>query len=87
MFKATQISKISKGDLFSTADEFDLIVRRKNQDLDKLVILARRNKTKIHDICLLQAREKSRVRIVNRNKTDEAREKPRVLCKASYVAL
>ena len=86
MFKATQISKLISGGLFSTADEFDLTVRRKNQDLDKLVILARRNKTKIHHICLLQAREKSRIRIVNRNKTREHREKPRVLCKASYVA-
>ena len=83
MFKAALVSKLVVGGLFSSSDEFDLAVRRLNQDLGKLVILARRNKTKIHHICLLQARENARIRMVNKNKKVLDREKPRVLCTGS----
>ena len=83
MFGAQHISNLGVNGIFSTADEFDLAVRRFNQDLKKLVILARRNKTNIHHVCLLQARENSRVRLVNKNKKREDREKRRMPCKAS----
>ena len=82
MFTAQQISSLGIRGLFSTAAEFDLAVRRFNQDLNKLVVLARRNATKIHHVCLLQSRENSRVRMINKNKKREDREKPRLLCKA-----
>ena len=83
MFTPEHISKVVKGGLFASASEFDLAVRRLNQDLDKLVILARRNKVKIHHICLLQAREKTRVRKTNKNKASIEQERPRELCKGS----
>ena len=83
MFTPEHISKLVNGDLFLSAREFDLAVRRLNQDLDKLVILARRNKVKIHHICVLQAREKTRIRSANKNKASIEQERPRELCKGS----
>ena len=83
MFTPEHISKLVNGGLFPSASEFDLAVRRLNQDLDKLVILARRNKVKIHHICLLQAREKTRIRNANKNKASIDQERPRELCKGS----
>ena len=83
MFTVAQILKLADGGLFASADQFDLAVRRLNQDLNKLVILARRNRTNIHHICLLQARENSRVSLLNKGKKRVDRLKPRQLCKGS----
>ena len=51
MTQSTVISKLTVGGVFATADEFDLGVRRVNQDSGKLVVLARRNTKTIHHIC------------------------------------
>ena len=83
MFTPEHISKLVNGGLFASASEFDLAVRRQNQGLDKLIILARRNKVKIHHICLLQAREKTRIRNANKNKSSIDQERPIELCKGS----
>ena len=69
--------------MFASAGEFDVAVRRFNQDLDKLVVLSRRNKVAINHICLLQSRENSRLTVENRGKPWSERVKPRLLCKAS----
>ena len=79
MFTIPQISHLTKGGLFASSDEFDLAVRRFNQDLNKLIILARRNKAKIHHRCLLQARENSRVSALYKGKKGVNRVKPRLL--------
>ena len=83
MFKVTNMFNLVQGGLFSSSDEFDLAVRRFNQDIDKLVIFSKRNKTKIHHICLLQARENSRVRSLNKVCTNETKETLRNLCKGA----
>ena len=83
MLKVTDISNLAEGGLFSSSDEFDLAVRRLNQDLGKLVIFAKRNKTTIQQICLLQARENSRIRASNKGKKRDAYEKPNELCKGA----
>ena len=77
MFTVAQVSDLALGGLFASADEFDVVVRIFNQDLDKLVILSRRNKVTINHICLLQAREKSRVSTENRGKPRSEHVKPR----------
>ena len=83
MFSVAQLSNITVGGLFASADEFDVTVRRFNQDLDKLVILGRRNRVKINHICLMQGRENSRLTNINRGKPRANRVKPRNLCEAS----
>ena len=83
MFTVAKVSDLALGGLFASADEFDVAVRRFNQDLEKPVILSRRNKVTINHICLLQAREKSRVSTENRGKPRSEHVKPRHLCNAS----
>ena len=53
MFQSSEIGKLTVGGLFSSAGEFDYAVRRYNQDNQKLLKLAKRNKSKIHHVCLL----------------------------------
>ena len=53
MNKSTEVSKLEIGGVFAATGEFDLGVRRVNQDRGKLFILARRNTKTIHHICLL----------------------------------
>ena len=55
MFKASNIGKLAVNGLFSTSNDFDLAVRRYNQDLNKLLKLKKRDKLRIHHVCLLQA--------------------------------
>ena len=43
MNKSTEVSKLEIGGVFAATGEFDLGVRRVNQDRGKLFILARRN--------------------------------------------
>ena len=87
MFKRTQLLQLAKEGLFPSSDDFDYAVRRLNQDLGKLVVLARRNKTRINHICLLQSREKSRVLNVNKGRNKKDHVSPKILCKASYMAV
>ena len=53
-----EIGSLVTGGIFQTLDDFDFTVRRRYQDEKKLLKLARRTTTKIHHICLLQARGK-----------------------------
>ena len=76
------VGKLTVGGLFSTASEFDIAVRRLNQEINKLVKLARRNKDRIHHICLLQARENERVFKLNKHKKRVGRVKPKSVCSA-----
>ena len=80
MFIAANLLKLTAGGLFPTADEFDLAVRRYNQDQEKLVVLARRNTLRIQHVCLIQAREKSRTANINKGKNGITRERSLQLC-------
>ena len=86
MTKSTVISKLTVGGVFATADEFDLGVRRVNQDSGKLVVLARRNTKTIHHICLLQSRERARVSGLNKGRKKCDRIKPKSVCSGCYIA-
>ena len=81
MTQASDISNLAVGGLFTTAADFDIAVRRFNQDCDKLVTLARRNTDRIHHICLIQSREQARVAKLNKGKEKGDRVKPKSLCK------
>ena len=87
MIRKTDVGLLGKGGIFSSSDEFDTAVRRHNQDVKKLLKLAKRNSTKIHHICLLQAREHERVSRLNKDKTRRDRVKPNTLCTGVWVAL
>ena len=76
------VGKLMVGGIFSTASEFDIAVRRSNQDIDKLVKLARRNEGRIHHICLLQARENERFCMLNKGKNRVDKVKPKSVCSA-----
>ena len=83
MHTAANISQLSVGGLFPSAVEFDLAVRRYNQDKNKLIVLNRKNNTRIHHICLLQSREKFRIAKLNKGRSARDRYKPKMLCAAS----
>ena len=80
MFRCSDIGKLSVGGLFNSSEDFDYAVRRFNQDKGKLLKFAKRNKVKIHHVCLLQAREKERVLRENKGKKGTERIKPKLLC-------
>ena len=75
-----EIGSLVTGGIFQTSDDFDFAVRRHNQDETKLLKLAERTATKIHHICLLQARENERVAKLNKRKEKQNRVKPESLC-------
>ena len=87
MYSAANLLKLTAEGLFSTSDEFDFAVGRFNQDQEKLVVLARRNSIRIHNVCLGQAREKTRITKLNKGKKGSNREQPRVLCSSEWVAV
>ena len=83
MTKRIDVGNLCVGGIFHTSDDFDFAVRRYNQDNNKLLKLAKRNKTRIHHICLLQARENDRVSKLKKGKKRKLREKPTALCEGS----
>ena len=87
MYTVANLSNLTVGGLFPTSDEFDFAVRRFNQDQEKLVVLARRNTIRIHHVCIMQAREKSRIARLNKGKKANNRERPRPLCSGEWVAV
>ena len=87
MLASHSVGKLAIGGLFTTASEFDFSVRRCNQDNGKLLKLARRNKSRIQHICLLQARENERFTSLNKGKKRTEDDKPQSVCSGVWIAI